>query len=267
MHNPGEVERYYDENADLEWRRLSQDRTEFALTLRALDEHLPAGKLRILDVGGGPGRYAIELARRGHLLTLADFSARELDLARVNVEAAGVQLEAICKADARDLSRFADSSFDAVLLLGPLYHLLEASDRERAVREARRILKDGGTVFAAFITRYAVLRFWARYDPTRIAGDWSKYERQLADGRVTDNYGFTDIYLSHPTEVSPFMTSAGFSQLDLIGCEGVISMIRDKVDRLPGDDWERWMDVNYRLGKDPSTHGVTEHLLFVGRKA
>jgi hypothetical protein len=128
------------------------------------------------------------------------------------------------------------------------------------------VLRDAGTLFVAFITRYAVLRFWAKYDPARLARDWPKYERQITDGRVTDNYGFTDVYTARPEDVAPFMTACGFRAVDMIGCEGVISMIREKVDALDGDDWERWMDLNYRLGKDPSTHGVTEHLLYVGKK-
>jgi len=260
------VRGYYDEHAEREWQRLASDRTEFALTLRALGEHLPGGPLRILDIGGGPGRYAIELAQRGHAVTLADFSRAELDIAREKARERHVELDGIVEADARDLAQFADQSFDAVVMLGPLYHLLEASDRERAIAEARRVLRDAGTLFAAFITRYAVVRFWAKYDPSRVAADWEKYERQLIDGRVTGNYGFTDVYTARPDEVEPFMKSCGFEKRDLIGCEGVISMIREKVDALDGDDWERWMDLNYGLGKDPSTHGVTEHLLYVGKK-
>jgi ubiquinone/menaquinone biosynthesis C-methylase UbiE len=262
-----DVQRYYDENAEHEWRRLESDRTEFALTMRALQEHLPPPALDVLDIGGGPGRYAIELAVRGYSVTLADFSAAELDIARARAAEQGVALAGIERADARDLSRFADGSFDAVLMLGPLYHLLDEDDRRRAIREAHRVLRDGGVIFAAFITRYAVLRFWAKYDPMRVAGDWDKYERQLVDGQVTENYGFTDVYTARPEEVGPFVSSLGFRTVDLIGVEGVISMIREKVDALAGDDWERWMDVNYRLAKDPSTHGITEHLLYVGRKA
>jgi SAM-dependent methyltransferase len=262
-----EVRQYYDENADHEWRRLENDRTEFALTLRALQEHLPAPARDVLDIGGGPGRYAIELARRGYSVTLADFSAGELDIARARAAEEGVPLARIEMVDARDLSRFADGSFDAVLMLGPLYHLLDEDDRRRAINEAHRVLRDDGTLFAAFITRYAVLRFWAKYDPMRVANDWGKYERQLIDGQVTENYGFTDVYTARPEEIAPFVSSLGFRTVDLIGVEGVISMIREKVDALLGDDWERWMDVNYRLGKDPSTHGTAEHLLYVGRKA
>lgn len=200
-------------------------------------------------------------------MTLADISSAELEIARTQAAARGVVLREVVEADARNLARFDDGSFDVVLMLGPLYHLLEAADRERAGSEARRVLRASGTLFAAFITRYAVVRFWAKYDPSRVASDWEKYERQLADGRVTENYGFTDVYTARPNEVEPFMGSCGFEKIDLIGCEGVISMIREKVDALDGEDWERWMDLNYRLGKDPSTHGVTEHLLYVGRKA
>jgi S-adenosylmethionine-dependent methyltransferase len=75
------VEKYYDGAAELEWARLDRDRVEFAVTLRALRDHLPPPPAAVLDVGGGPGRYAIELARCGYDVTLADISERELELA------------------------------------------------------------------------------------------------------------------------------------------------------------------------------------------
>lgn len=260
------VRRYYDEHADTEWHRLASDRVEHALTTRALREHLSPPPARLLDIGGGPGRYSIELAQQGYAVTLADISRAELDLARARATEQSVELQAVVEADARDLGQFAGDSFDAVLMLGPLYHLLDERDRHLAVREALRVLRPGGVLFAAFITRYAVLRFWAKYDPTRPAADTARYEAHVETGEVRDNFGFTDIYLARPAEVTPFMESCGLRTLDLIGVEGVISMIREKVDALDGEQWEWWMDLNYRLGRDPSTHGGTEHLLYVGRK-
>jgi ubiquinone/menaquinone biosynthesis C-methylase UbiE len=264
---PGEdvVRHYYNENAEHEWLRLENDRVEFAITVRALNEYLPAPPRRVLDIGGGPGRYSIELARRGHIVTLADFSPAELAIARSRADEADVQLRMV-ECDARDLSRFADKSLDVVLMMGPLYHLLDADERKQAIAEAKRVLVPGGRFFAAYITRTAVLRFWAKYDPTRVSDDPSRYREHLHTGEVRDNFGFTDVYLAHPTEITPVMEAAGFTTLDLIGCEGVISMIRDKVNELTGDAWELWIDLNYRLAKDPSNHGGAEHLLYVGQR-
>lgn len=260
------VRHYYNENAEHEWSRLETDRVEFAITMRALEDYMPPAPQRVLDIGGGPGRYSIELARRDHAVTLADFSASELAIARTRADEAGVPLQ-IVECDARDLSQFDDKSFDAVLMMGPLYHLLDATDRAKAIGEAMRVLAPGGRYFAAYITRTAVLRFWAKYDPLRIANDRARYEQHLVDGQVRDNFGFTDVYLAHPTEIVPAMEAAGFDTLDLIGCEGVISMIREKVNELTGDAWATWIDLNYMLAKDPSNHGAAEHLLYVGEKS
>lgn len=261
-----EIQRYYDENAQREWDRHTVRRIEHAVTMRTLYEHLPPTPASLLDIGGGPGRYAITLSARGYDVTLADISRPELELAREKAAEAGVTLKGVVEADARDLSRFRDATFDAVLLMGPLYHLLEEPDRARAIAEATRVLRPGGPLFAAWITRYAVVRFWARYEPTRITTDRARYERQLETGQVTDNAGFTDVYVVRPEHVTPAMEAHGLATVDLVGCEGVVSMIDDGLNILEGDDWDWWVDVNYRLGRDPSTHGTTEHLLYVGRK-
>ena len=162
------VEQYYDADAEKEWVRLDRDRVEFAVTLRAFDEYLPAAPARVLDIGGGPGRYAIELTRRGYDVTLADISEVELSIAREKSAEAGVALSGVTKADARDLGAFADGSFDAVLLMGPLYHLLEEADRQTAVSEAVRVARPGGIVMATNITRYAAIRWWAKHHPMQV---------------------------------------------------------------------------------------------------
>ncbi|WP_456411793.1 class I SAM-dependent methyltransferase [Oceanithermus sp.] len=93
-----EVQSFYDANAEVEWARLERHRTEFAVKLRALEGHLPPPPAAVLDVGGGPGRYAIELARRGYRVTLVDLSAANLELARRRADEAGVRLEGAVRA-------------------------------------------------------------------------------------------------------------------------------------------------------------------------
>jgi 2-polyprenyl-3-methyl-5-hydroxy-6-metoxy-1,4-benzoquinol methylase len=163
------VEGYYDQNALDEWERLERHPTEFAVTMLALAEHLPPPPAKIADIGGGPGRYAIALAQEGYAVTLVDLSRGNLALAREKAEAAGVRLDATLHANALDLSDLASSTYDAVLLFGPLYHLLAQEEQLGAVREAMRLLRPDGPLFATFITRFAQFR-WATpaCSPTRI---------------------------------------------------------------------------------------------------
>ena len=269
MHSENPVERYYDAGAQYEWERQDRNRTEFAVTWRALDDYLPKPPATILDVGGGPGRYSVELARRGNTVTLFDLAGNNLSFAQTKAAEAGVALAGCVQGNALDLSRFEDSGFDAVLLMGPLYHLLELDQRRTAVREARRVLKPGGVFFASFITRYAPLCDLARSTPDQLLDRWSDYSRILETGQhqlgIT-GVGFTDAYFTHPSEVKPLMEEAGLASRDLVACEGVVSMVQEQLNPLTGEVWERWVDLNYRLGRDPCVHGMAAHLLYVGHK-
>ena len=264
-----EVERYYDEQVQYEWERLERHRTELAVTLRALDDYLPRPPAAILDVGGGPGRYAVALAERGYAVTLVDLSARMLAFAEDRARALEVELAGSVRANAVNLAAFVDASFDAVLLMGPLYHLLGQDERDLALREARRVLKPGGVIFAAFITRYASIRDVAKHRPHLLVANRERYEHVLSTGLFIgpgEVHAFTDAYLAHPAEVRPWLEAAGFETLDLIAAEGIVDGIGEGVNALSGDAWEAWVDLNYRLGRDPSVHGAASHLLYVGRK-
>jgi len=264
-----QTERYYNQQPEREWERLERHRTEFAVTLRALAEHLPPPPARVLDCGGGPGRYAIELARQGYEVILFDLSSKCLRLAEEKAAEAGVTLASYEQGTATDLSRFSSASFDIVLLMGPLYHLLEEEERRQALAEAWRVLRPGGFLFAAFLSRYAVLRWAAVHEPIWPLEQAERLERLMTTGvlppRGAEDLGFV-AHFAHPTEVIPLCRQAGFEVLTVLGVEGLISMIESGVNALSGEAWERWADLNYRLAADPSIHGCVEHLLAVAVK-
>ena len=261
-----EAESFYDSVAQQEWGRLGKHRTEFAVSLRAMCEFLPPPPASVLDNGGGPGRYSIALAGRGYEVTLLDLSRENLKVARRKVEEADVSLVDLIHANALDLGQLASDSYDGVLLMGPLYHLLLHEERVQAIREAMRVLKPGGRLFAAFITRYAPFRVGSVQSPTWLVEN-PEYARQVLKTGIADRATrFAKAYYVHPSEVVPLMESCGLRTLRLTGCEGVVAEHEDQVNELEGEAWEAWVDLNYRLGQDPTLYGASDHLLYVGEK-
>jgi ubiquinone/menaquinone biosynthesis C-methylase UbiE len=263
------VEQFYDAEVQMEWERLEQHRMEFAITMRALTDYLPAVPQAILDDGGGPGKYTLALSKLGYQVTLLDLSQRNLNVARQKAHESEISIHQYIHGNALDLSSLDAKSFNAVLLLGPLYHLHTESERQQAVREAWRVIRPGGLIFAAFITRFAAFRELAKVSPSTFFEKRAEWEEILQTGiyRVGPGFSFTDAYFAHPSEIRPLMEEAGFETLDLIGCEGIVARNEEQVNLLTGEAWQAWVDLNYRLSKEPSLYGAADHLLYVGRKA
>ncbi|MBV7336919.1 methyltransferase domain-containing protein [Chloroflexi bacterium TSY] len=260
---------FYDGNPLYEWNRQDRHPTEFAVTQRVLQEHLPTPPARLLDIGGGPGRYTIWLAKQGYDITLLDLSEGNLKVANEKSQEAGVQF-AMTQGTATNLAQFDDERFDAALLLGPLYHLKQESERQKAVDEAKRILKPDGVLFAAFLNRFTLLRYFAKYEADRLLEQQTAIELLLEDGVLPESAGpagFGDVsYWTHPAEIEPFMVSCGFQKLDLVNVEGVIDYLEEAIIALEGPTRDAWMTLNHRLGKLPELHALAIHLVYVGRK-
>ncbi len=263
------VEKFYDQNTQREWERAERHRTEFAVTLCAFGHYLPPPPATIYDIGGGPGRYSIALAQQGYTVTLVDLSQGCLDFARHKAQKARIELANLVHASATDLQPLGNAQCDAALLMGPLYHLLKAEERHQAISETARVLRPGGLIFAAFITRYAVIRWAAKNDPLWLVQHRQEIEQMLATGvhiAAPEDVGFTDAYFAYASEIAPLLEQAGFETLALVGCEGVVSQIEEQINTLEGKAWQVWVELNYELGQDPAAHGAVEHLLYVGKK-
>jgi len=260
------VAEYYDQNAQQEWDRLDRHRIELQVTLRALAEILAPAPADLIDIGGGPGRYAIHLARQGYHVTLVDLSGGNLALARQKAAEAGVKLAAFVQANALDLSAFPEAGFDSALLLGPLYHLHKSEERRMALKQAHCLLKPGGLIFASVTTRFAAFRDAAINGYTFVLDDPAYSERMLATGIHDNGVGFTDAYFAHPDEFIPLCESAGFTTLRLMGCEGILAGHEQYVNSLTGADHDFWLDINYHMALEPSLLGASDHLLYIGRK-
>jgi SAM-dependent methyltransferase len=267
MSEADEIQRYYD--AGLEGGRLfaGTGPLELARTQDVLERHLPVPPARILDVGGATGIYARWLAGRGYEVHLVDPVPRHVEEARAH---AGPPLAGVTLGDARHLHE-ADASADAVLLLGPLYHLVDRDDRLRALAEARRVVRAGGVVVAAAISRYASLLaglFRGLIDDPEFV---PILERDLREGQhrnPTDclDY-FTTAYFHLPEELGEEARAAGLTVDALLAVEGPAWLI---------PDWEtRWRDeirrrqllgLIRRLETEPAILAMSAHLLLVARR-
>jgi len=272
-----EVEQYYDKQALLEWQREDRHPTEFAVTRRVMKDYLPPAPAEVLDVGGGPGKFAIALTGWGYSVTLVDLSQGNLALAKEKATEAEVSLSGYIYANALDLSCLRDRQYDAILLMGPLYHLLDVEERRQAVEQALFHLKPGGVIFPSFITRFSPLRDASWRIPLLPQTDMEYTYHLLETGRHDrpdpGGTGFTRAYFAHPDEILPLMESTGVQTLDLVGVAGVVSgheaatkqlVACAATDPVAASAWEIWVDLNYRMGHEPSLRGASDHLLYVG---
>jgi ubiquinone/menaquinone biosynthesis C-methylase UbiE len=256
-----DITAYYDRGEEAgrlgDWGRLEMLRTQVLL-----ERYLPAPPAVVLDVGGGPGAYAVWLAGLGFDVVLVDPVELHVEQAR----AAGVARASV--GDARELP-FADASADAVLLLGPLYHLTEAEDRRRALSEARRVLRPGGVVAAAAISRFASAIDGLAKDLVSDPQFERIVEADLVDGRhinPTRNPGwFTTAYFHLPDDLADEVRDAGFELTTLAAIEGIGAWLGDV------DDWlddpprrDALLRSIARVETAPSLLGASPHLLAVG---
>ena len=270
--DPDEVVAFYARG--LERDRLSggQGALEFARTRTLLERYLPEPPAVVADVGGGPGRYAVWLAERGYRVHLIDPVPLHIEQARAAAGGPpGAVLASAEVGDARAL-RLPDASVDAVLLLGPLYHLPERADRLQALAEARRVCRRGGVVIAAAISRFAStldgLRAGYLEDPSFAAvaaGD-------LRDGRHRNPTGdpayFTTAYFHRPEDLAAECAEAGLSHEATLAVEGAAWLLPDLDARL-ADERRRavLLAALAALETEPTLLGVSAHLLTVVRRA
>jgi SAM-dependent methyltransferase len=248
-HYEGGVElgRLYDETG--------QPRLELVRTLELLERFLPPPPADVLDVGGGPGVYAAALTDRRYRVRLIDALASHVERARRDG-----RFEAEV-GDARALDS-PDESWDAVLLMGPLYHLTERRDRLDALAEARRVLRGEGVLLAVAISRYASLfdgfRF-GRYDDPGFA---EVVERDLASGQHRNEQDvegwFTTAYFHHPEELEAEVREAGFVLERVLAIEGPAAWFSAATETRV---WAARLTED-----DPAVRAVSPHLLAVARR-
>jgi SAM-dependent methyltransferase len=262
---PRDVLGYYEAGRELD--RLNDGNLagplELERTTELLGRYLPGGALEILDVGGGPGVYARWLTRRGHSVQVIDPVRRHVEAARA------LGLDAQLGEAAR--LEHADGSVDAVLLMGPLYHLVDEQDRLQALSEARRVLRPGGILIATAISRFAaLLDQLVHLDRFHEPEEMERIEAIVDEGVLPARPGgvFTTAFMHLPRQLRQELTTAGFTGIEVVCIEGPGYLVSNFD--------ERWADAVRRdallraarlVENDPELVALGGHLMAVGYSA
>jgi len=244
---------------------------EFLRTLDVFARFLPEPPLSILDLGGGAGRYAAVLSEQGYKVSL-------LDPVELHVEQASEVLKrfpesSVRLGDARALP-FETNSADVALLLGPLYHLQDEADRVMVLTEAFRVLKSGGLLFAAVITRFAPAIVALQLLESRTENEFIPYLN--SDSYLSGNHNnpdaldnnFTTSYFHHPNHLEEEFIAAKFEVQSIIALEGLAVSLTD-IDSVIANSIKlpKLMEMLEKLECEPSILGVSPHVMVVAKKA
>lgn len=262
-----DIAEFYDGIPDVEHARLEQHQLEYDLTWRYLHECLPS-QGAILEVGAATGRYTLELARRGYSVTAVDLSAALIERCGKNLVDAGLDSRVqLVVADARNLGAVKERQFDAVLLMGPLYHLVEEADRKSALKEIVDRLRVGGVIVSSFLSRFGVMGDFLKRIPQWIE-DQTHVRSFMESGKRPDNSsrGGFRAYFALPPEPVALHEALGFETLVLAGVEPAISADDESYNKLPPEQRRLWLDLLYEISMERSIVGASRHLLYIGKK-
>ena len=254
--------REFYENYDEEGRLLSRSgNVEFTTTMHFIEKYLRPG-MRILEVGAATGRYSHTLARMGYRVEAVELVRHNIDIFN-SLTQPGEDVT-IRQGDARDLSCFADDTFDLTLVLGPMYHLFEESDRRQALREAVRVTKKGGIIFAAYCMLDASILCYcfAR----------NQLNELIREDRI-DLTDFSQIHsrldyfcLDRKESIDALREGLGVTQLHFAATDGYANHMRESLAQMDEQTYEMYLRYHLATCERPDMVGISHHTIDIFRK-
>lgn len=248
----------YDEDGRLLSRHGS---VEYYTTMRYIEKYLKPG-MRVLEIGAATGRYSHALARKGYSVDAVELVEHNIELFKANTQP-GEQVT-IRQGDARDLSCFADDSYDITLLLGPMYHLFTQEDKLRALGEAIRVTKKGGVVFAAYCMGDASVLMYGF-----IRGEIHNIiEKCMLDPVTFETFSQPwDLFELHRKEdIDALRTHFPVTQLHFLATDGYANHMRKTLDEMDEDTFQLFLRYHFATCERLDMVGYSNHTLDIFRK-
>lgn len=247
---------YNNYEEDIRFTKDNYHSLEYITTKTYIDKYLKLGD-RILEVGAGTGAYSLHYASLGYKVNAIEFVEHNLDILKSKITS---DLDITAEqGDAVDLSRFSDNTFDMTLVLGPLYHLYEDSDINKAISEAIRVTKKDGIIALAYITNDGVFASWAIDhlidEPKRFSDDFTL-------GRIPEEI-FGTFYIK---EFKDIMSKYPVTLLNSVATDGIAPLLEDKINSLNKEQFDVWTKYHLATCEREDLQGYSCHMLYLCKK-
>jgi SAM-dependent methyltransferase len=265
-YDPQRIAGFFDEYGEREWTRFEDGRNtraSLAIHVHYLRHFVRSGDL-VLDVGAGPGRFTVELARLGAKVVVADLSPRQLALNRERLEDEALEdrVRERVVADVTDLGRFSDDTFDAVVCYGgPISYVVDRA--EDAVTELVRVAKPGGHVLVSVMSLVGAVSHYLDIVLDLVRRDGSELMDEIVRTGVLPekpDYGHLDMRLFRWRELEALLNRHG--TVVAAGAAGLL-----KIEEPPEPQLRELLTrLELDLGAEPGAIDGGEHMLAVLRK-
>ena len=250
----------YDEDSRLKSKHGS---VEFLTTMRYVERYLKPGD-RVLEIGAGTGRYSHALARRGHAVDAVELVEHNIEIFRKNTHSD--ERITISKGNAMKQSAFLDQQYDVTLLLGPLYHLYTKEDKRQAIREAIRVTRKGGVIFAAYVISDGCL---IDEGFNRKNVDVAEYVRTgLLDAETfAAKSEPKDLFeLVRKEDVDEIMSAFSVERLHYVASDGCALVVPEAIDAMDEETFRLYLKYHFATCERGDLVGITSHALDIFRK-
>ena len=254
-----ELEKYY--NKFCEDKRLTRrhGQVEYITSMKYINECLKNNKnAKILDVGAGTGRYSVKLANDGYDVTAIELVKHNLGVLRSK----GSTVKAM-QGTALDLSRFSDNTFDMTLVFGPMYHLYTVEEKVKALKEAKRVTKVGGTILVAYcMNEYSVITYGFKENNIKDC---------IKNGKLSDDFHVIsepeDLYdYVRIEDINKINDEVGISRIKIVSADGPANYMRPVLNAMDDDTFKLFIDYHLSTCERPDLLGASAHTLDILRK-
>lgn len=254
------LNKFYGENCDEDTRLASRHGSiEFITTTKYIDALLKPGD-RILEIGAGTGRYSLHYANKGFKVNAIEFVEHNVNVLKSKITS---NMDIVAEqGDALDLSRFSDNTFDVTLVLGPLYHLYEEKNIDKAINEAIRVTKKDGIIALAYLTSDSIMVNWALMKNHLIDGYPDDFDSNF---KMVNHPGgiFSAFYIS---EFKKIMSKYNVDLLKNIATDGLSHHFKDKIDSLTDEEFKIWVKYHLSTCEREELQGYSNHMLYICKK-
>lgn len=251
---------FYNEDCAEDTRLESQHgQVEFLTTIKYIEEYLKP-ETKILEIGAGTGRYSLYYANKGYDVTAIEYVRHNVDILKSKIkDNMNIVAE---QGDAVDLSRFENNTFDVALVLGPLYHLYEDKDINKAIEEAIRVTKKDGIIAIAYLTSDSIMIDWSLMGDHLINGYPNDFDDNFKMTRYPQGV-FAPFYIS---EFKNIMSKFNVELLHNVATDGFTHHVKDKIDSLSKEEFEVWMRYHLSTCEREELQGYSNHMLYICKK-